>query len=162
MRLTEPSYQLGWEEGKRVHHTLSPSTVRLSYLAYQLGWKVRGPSQLMEKVRGLQNLAYQLGWEEGKRVHHSLENEAYRPSPTSSSWEEGKRVHHCDGLSYLPPSRAGRKVLSPSQLMEKVRGLQNLAYQLNWEEVRESITVWRRCLPRLPASPRAGEGARLL
>ena len=27
-------------------------------------------SQLMEKVRGLQNLAYQLGWEEGKSLTH--------------------------------------------------------------------------------------------
>ena len=51
---------------------------------------------LMEKVRGLQNLAYQLGWEEGKRESFTVDgegHEAYRiPHSLSSSADEMKQV----------------------------------------------------------------------
>ena len=60
------------------------------------------------------------------------------------------------GLQNLAYQLAGRKVRESIKLMEKVRGLQNLAYQPAGRKVRESITVdgegERLTEPRLPSS----------
>ena len=117
------AYQLGWEEGKESPSQLMEKVRGFRTSPTSSSWrKVREPSQFHQRWR-LTEPSYQLGWEEGKRVHHCETLLTFLPG-------EGARLNRT-----LPTSSAGRKVrLSPSQLMEKVRGLQNLAYQLGWEE----------------------------